>query len=200
MQILPNNGKGFQSAGTRATQSGGVICAVEDVSISVALFGGDAANSKQKSSSKNTAKKSLQDAGETNDESEMLPGKPPYALVPKSNVDVHQKLINALDELERNGGSHPIAGDIILAAFESANSKHNTEMITRSQINAHEEACDLASTRLDYSQREAVVMALYSNSPITLIHGPPGTGQYHSRVVADVPRGLATKHANHASL
>jgi hypothetical protein len=144
----------------------------------VALFGGDAGNSKHKFSAKKIAKKSITEAGENYDEPEMLPGKPPYALVPKSNVDVHQKLINALDELDGNGISHPVARDIIIAAFESENSKRNTEIMTHSQIDALEEACDLASTRLDYSQREAVIMALYSNSPITLIHGPPGTGQW----------------------
>ena len=56
------------------------------------------------------------------------------------------------------------------------NPKHNTE-ITRSRIDSLESESNLASSRLDYSQREAVVMALHSNSPIYLIHGPPGTGK-----------------------
>jgi len=30
---------------------------------------------------------------------------------------------------------------------------------------------------LDYSQREAVIFALHSDYPISLIHGPPGTGE-----------------------
>ena len=89
-------------------------------------------------------------------------------------------MIHALDELERNGVSHPVAGDIVLAAFEPGNSKHNNETMTRSKIDALDEECGLRSTRLDYSQREAVVMALHSNSPITLIHGPPGTGIVHT--------------------
>ena len=175
VQILPNNGRGFQSK-KHSTCTGGVICAVDDVSISVALFGGDSGSKPQTCSAKNTAKKSSTDTEDANCDSEMLAGDPPYALVPKSNVDVHKKLINALDELERNDIYHPIAGDIISSAFEPENSKNNTEKMTRSKIVAFEEECDLASTRLDYSQREAVIMALYSNSPITLIHGPPGTG------------------------
>ncbi len=181
VQILPNNGKGFQPR-KHSTCTGGVICALNDVSIFVALFGGDSGSRPQTCSAKNKAKKSSTDTEDANCDSEMLEGDPPYALVPNSNVDVHKKLINALDELERDGFHHPIAGDIILAAFESENSKLNAEEMTRSKIDALEEECDLASTRLDYSQREAVVMALYSNSPITLVHGPPGTGRSASNV------------------
>ena len=111
----------------------------------------------------------------------MFGGKPPYALIPKSNIEVHQKMIFALDELEKHGVSHPVAGDIIMAAFEPTNPKYNTE-ITRSRIDALESECILASSRLDYSQKEAVVMALHSNSPIYLIHGPPGTGKNYAAV------------------
>jgi hypothetical protein len=176
VQILPNNGKGFQS-GAKSRHSGGVICAVDNVSISVALFGGDAASRRQQSSVKKQGKKaSKEDDEPRDDDGEMLGGKPPYALIPKSNIEVHQKMIFALDELEKHGVSHPIAGDIIMAAFEPNSPKHNTE-ITRSRIDALESECDLSSSRLDYSQKEAVVMALHSNSPIYLIHGPPGTGK-----------------------
>lgn len=176
VQILPNNGKGFQH-GKQSTRTGGVICAMDDTSVSVALFGGESGSSHHKSSSKNViGKKSSTGTEDTDYDSEILAGNPPYSLVPKSNVDLHQKMIHALDELERNGVSHPVAGDIVLAAFEPGNSKHNNETMTRSKIDALDEECGLRSTRLDYSQREAVVMALHSNSPITLIHGPPGTG------------------------
>lgn len=181
VQILPNNGKGFQS-GKQSRRTGGVICAVDDVSISVALFGGDAENRQKQSSAKKTGKKTNKEVGELNDDSEMLEGSPPYALVPKSNVEVHLKMVKALDELERHGFSHPIAGDVVASAFEPNNQNQNNNEMTRSQIDAFEEECDLASTRLDYSQREAVVMALYSKSPITLIHGPPGTGRQSSHL------------------
>eukprot|EP00584_Thalassiosira_punctigera_P027783 CAMPEP_0172578402 /NCGR_PEP_ID=MMETSP1067-20121228/138716_1 /TAXON_ID=265564 ORGANISM="Thalassiosira punctigera, Strain Tpunct2005C2" /NCGR_SAMPLE_ID=MMETSP1067 /ASSEMBLY_ACC=CAM_ASM_000444 /LENGTH=1025 /DNA_ID=CAMNT_0013371095 /DNA_START=72 /DNA_END=3146 /DNA_ORIENTATION=- len=179
VKILPNNGKGSQR-GKKSKHSGGVICAVDDVSVSVALFGGDVGSTKNQSSSGNdSTKKQGKKTGteeDPPDDGEMPWGNPPYALIPKSNVDVHQKMISALDDLERHGVSHPVAGDIIMAAFEPNNPKHNTEM-TRSRIEALESECNLAATRLDYSQREAVVMALHSNSPITLIHGPPGTGK-----------------------
>jgi len=179
VKILPNNGKGSQS-GKKSKHAGGVICAVDDVSVSVALFGGDGGSRRQQSSSgkdssKKQGKKSNKEE-DPDDDGDMLRGNPPYSLIPKSSVEVHQKIISALDELERHGVSHPIAGGIIMAAFEPNNPKHDTEM-TRSRIEALESECNLASTKLDHSQREAVVMALHSNSPISLIHGPPGTGK-----------------------
>ena len=181
VQILPNNGKGFQD-GKKCKHAGGVICAVDNVSISVALFGGDADSRRQQSSVKKQGKKiNKEDDEPYDDDGDMFGGKPPYALIPKSNIDVHQKMIFALDELEKYGVSHPVAGDIIMAAFEPANPKYNTE-ITRSRIDALESECILASSRLDYSQKEAVVMALHSNSPIYIIHGPPGTGKNYMQM------------------
>ena len=91
-------------------------------------------------------------------------------MIPKSNVEVHNKMISALDQLEKYGINHPIAGEIIMAAFEHDNPNHVAE-ITRSKIEALESEFNLSSSKLDYSQREAVVMALASNSPISLIHG-----------------------------
>mmetsp|Transcript_20073 Transcript_20073/g.43547 ORF Transcript_20073/g.43547 Transcript_20073/m.43547 type:complete len:1062 (+) Transcript_20073:135-3320(+) len=177
VQILPNNGKGFQS-GKKSKHAGGVICAVDDVSVSVALSGGDGGR-QQSSSGKGSSKKQekkMNKEESLDDDGEMLGGNPPYALIPKSNVEVHRKMVIALDELEKHGVSHPVAGDIVMAAFEPNNPKHNTEM-TRARIEAVEGECNLASSKLDNSQREAVVMALDSNSPINLIHGPPGTGK-----------------------
>lgn len=162
VQILPNNGKGFQG-GKKSRHIGGVVCALDDVSISVALFGG---NSKQSTA----AKKGKMAGSKEIDEPEMLGGNPPYALIPKSNIEVHQKMIAALDDLDQFGVDHPVAGSIVMAAFEPNNPMHNTKM-TRSRIESLELECNLESSKLDYSQREAVVMALHSNSPIYLIHG-----------------------------
>lgn len=182
VQILPNNGKGFQG-GKKSKHAGGVICAVDNVSISVALYGGNADSRKQQSSDKKQGKKACKEDDEPyDDDGEMLGGNPPYALIPKSNIEVHEKMILALDELAAHGVSHPVAGDIVMAAFESDNPKHNTE-ITRSRIEALESEYNLSSSRLDYSQREAVVMALHSNSPIYLIHGPPGTGKISKQML-----------------
>lgn len=182
VNILPNNGKGFQNGKkSKPKHVGGVICAVGDTSVSVALFGGDVRNKKQQSSGKDSAQKQgkkIRKEEEPDDDGEMLGGNPPYALIPKSSVDVHHKMISALEELERHGVNHPVAGGIVMAAFEPDNPEHKTNIeLTRQRIETLESEYNLASTRLDYSQREAVVMALHSNSPISLIHGPPGTGK-----------------------
>ena len=181
VQILPNNGKGARTTDKKSKHAGGVICAVDDVSISVALSSNNVSNNKKQSSgkdsNKNQGKKSKKEViPDDDDEGDMLRGNAPYALIPRSNVEVHQKMVSALDQLERFGVDHPIAGDIVMAAFEPNNPKHNIEL-TRSRIETLEDECNLKSTRLDYSQREAVVVALHSNSPISLIHGPPGTGK-----------------------
>lgn len=177
VQILPNNGKGFQKKASK----GGVISAVDDMSISVALFNADS-NRKQSSSDKSRSqtkkiqgKKNREDDDYVDDE--MLGGNAPYSLIPQSNIEVHNKMLAALDQLAKHGVNHPIAGAIIMEAFETNNPKHNTEM-SRSRIETLESECGLASSKLDYSQKEAIVMALYSKSPISLIHGPPGTGRY----------------------
>ena len=57
VQILPNNGKGFQSGGKKSKAVSGVICAVDDISISVALFSTDNNNVSKDSSSKKQDKK-----------------------------------------------------------------------------------------------------------------------------------------------
>ena len=173
VQILPNNGKGFQG-GKKSRHIGGVVCALDDVSISVALFGEDAgSNSKQSTAAKKGKKagsKLIDEPPHDDGDGEMLGGNPPYALIPKSNIEVHQKMIAALDDLDQYGVDHPVAGSIVMAAFEQNNPMHNTKM-TRSRIESLELECNLESSKLDYSQREAVVMALHSNSPIYLIHG-----------------------------
>ena len=176
VQILPNNGRGFKVT-KKSKAAGGVICACDDVSISVALFGADnnkVQQSKGSSKKKQEKKKDVDDNNE--DEEDMLRGNPPYAMIPKSNIEVHNKMISSLDQLAKQGIRHPVAGDVVLAAFEPNTSKRNVEL-TSSRIETLESDLDLKSTKLDYSQRQAVVMALHSNSPINLIHGPPGTGK-----------------------
>ena len=178
VQILPNNGKGFQSGGKKSKAVSGVICAVDDISISVALFSTDNNNNNNNGSKKDGTskkqdkkkKKSIQHEVVDLDDNDFIGGSPPYAMIPKSNVEVHNKMISALDQLEKYGINHPIAGEIIMAAFEHDNPNHVAE-ITRSKIEALESEFNLSSSKLDYSQREAVVMALASNSPISLIHG-----------------------------
>jgi hypothetical protein len=92
-------------------------------------------------------------------------------------VEVHQKMVSALDELERHGVNHPIAGNIIISAFEPNNCPTGDSFeMSKERLEELEKEFNLAATKLDYSQKEAVLFALSSNSPISLIHGPPGTG------------------------
>ena len=75
-------------------------------------------------------------------------------------------------------GHQLIAGDIILSAFEPNNAPIGADgEMSSARLEELEKECNLASTKLDYSQKEAVVFALNSNAPIGLIHGPPGTGE-----------------------
>ena len=173
VNILPNNGKGHRSGGKSkhvGKHAGGVISAVGEFSVTVALSGGDAGSKKQSLIGKDSIKKEGKKVSKEEipgDNGEMLGGNPPYALIPKSSVEVHRKIVTSLDQLDV---SHPIAGDIIMAAFEPDKSRYNTE-ISRSSIEALESKMDLASTKLDFSQREAVALALGGGSPIHLIHG-----------------------------
>ncbi|KAL3798381.1 hypothetical protein HJC23_005034 [Cyclotella cryptica] len=170
VEILPKNG--HRGHGTKTKRVGGVVCAVDDFSISVALADKKRQISAGKNASNSTKKVDYEDVDE---DSDMLGGPPPYTLVPRSGVEIHQKIVSALEELGRYGTNHPIAGDIILSAFDS--SKRYDNNFSRSEIDELQKECNLASTKLDYSQREAVIFALHSDYPISLIHGPPGTGK-----------------------
>eukprot|EP00956_Cyclotella_meneghiniana_P023782 scaffold46891_cov23-Cyclotella_meneghiniana.AAC.1 len=183
IEILPKNGKGSRSSNTKAKRVGGVVCAVDDHSISIALEDrkqrhnpNNNSNNIGKQSSKKSSENEQQDLDE---ESDMLGGSPPYTLVPRSGVEVHQKMIASLDELEKYGVHHPVAGDVILSAFEPSHIPigADTDLMTEARMDELEKEYNLANTKLDYSQKEAVVFALDSQYPISLIHGPPGTGK-----------------------
>ena len=165
--ILAKNGKGsqLQSLSKKSKSIGGVICTVCDFSISVALFGDS--KQKQQPGAKDTTPDTV------DDDLEMLGGPPPYSIVPKSSADVHRKMVLALDNLEREGVNHPIAREIIAAAFDPNNPKYNVDL-PRDRVEALESEYNLDSSTLDYSQKEAIIFALSSGCPINLIHGPPG--------------------------
>ena len=132
---------------------GGVISTVTETSITIALFG------------KRTA-----DSGDKNDEDEEdnFLGAPPLAVIAKSSVEVHRKLINALDQLQTYGTDHPVAGSVVRALFGKSKSFPECKLIPIETFN----------NDLDASQIEAISFALNSRErPISLIHGPPGTGK-----------------------
>ncbi|KAL7436987.1 hypothetical protein ACHAXM_005409 [Skeletonema potamos] len=163
--VLAKNGKLSQ---IQTSKVGGVICASDDGSISVALFGD---SKHQRTGGAKDKNKDVDDDGE------ILGGPPPYSIVPKSSAEVHRKMVLTLDNLEREGVNHSIAREIITAAFDTSNPKYRLDPPPSSRIEALESEYNLDSTNLDYSQKEAIILALSSNCPISLIHGPPGTGK-----------------------
>ena len=133
---------------------GGVICAITETSIAIALFG-----------KKTVVSKNDENNGEEDDS---VLGPPPLAVIPKSSVEVHRKLVKALGELERQGSDHPIAGNVVSALFGPPKSFAKCPPTTIEPFNSN----------LDASQLEAISFALNSGDrPISLIHGPPGTGK-----------------------
>ena len=187
VQVFPNNGRRERSGG-KSRQVGGVICAADDVGISVALFGGGKHGppTSGNDSTKKRGKKSRTEherGAEDGEEGDVLGGRPPYALLPAASVAVHDKMRAALDALARHGVAHPVAGAIVRAAFAPPPPARATETTTalnadaaRARADAGAEPGRRAATRLNAGQREAVAMALRVTSPVTLIHGPPGTG------------------------
>ena len=177
IEILPKN-----TAKGKSPRASGVVCTVDDYSISIAL----SEKKRQPTSfNKQSSKKkdAVQFVNSCEEDDEDLLGAGPYTLIPRSGVEVHKKMVMALDELEKHGVDHPIAGEVISAAFgaskhvQSGSILHGDDGMTKERIEELERECHLELTKLDYSQKEAVVFALNSKCPISLIHGPPGTGE-----------------------
>jgi hypothetical protein len=120
---------------------GGVISQVTETSLSVALF------------------------DDMESDSEYLV--PPLSVLPKSSIEIHKKLMLALDDLEKQGTNHPVAGRVIRAAFELSDAD---------TISSVSNPILSFSEQLNESQLEAISFALTENRPVSLIHGPPGTG------------------------
>mmetsp|Transcript_2872 Transcript_2872/g.7593 ORF Transcript_2872/g.7593 Transcript_2872/m.7593 type:complete len:378 (-) Transcript_2872:125-1258(-) len=207
-------GKGRKPPGGRRQPPGGVICAVTESAISVALFdganrgrgrnGGSSAPPSKFGDGKKGGKagppERLDNDGNGDGDDEIVPGlSPPLTLIPRSSAEVHRKMKSALDNLAREGVGHPVSGRVIQAAFTAlplatdpkvggragrADASHTQEEVEGKE----EEPLD---PTLDATQRSAVAFALGSPSsssacsrshhvndrPISLIHGPPGTGK-----------------------
>ena len=121
------------------SKRGGVICTVTETYMEIAM---------------SESNKDTDDEG--------LDG--PLSVVPRSSVDVHNKLNKALENLEKQGVNDAISGKVITRCFQK-------EMIaypTPPQITP-------LNSNLDSSQIEAISFAL--SSTVSLIHGPPGTGK-----------------------
>ena len=139
---------------------GGVISAVCDTSISIALF----QNNSQKAKNKSTDTKGREDDDDDNDDGL---GVPPLTIVPRSSVEVHRKMLLALETLDKKCVDHPIAGRIIHAMFHADDMPPAVKLPIKQPFNSN----------LDESQLDAISFALQDDRPISLIHGPPGTGK-----------------------
>lgn len=222
----------------RGNNRGGVISQVTETSISIALYENNNShhyqqynnsNDKQpqQKKSKLKGKKTKENANkdtDMDDHMKELSGGG-WILVPKSSIQVHKKLLNALDQLKKFGANHDIAGRIIANVFQedhdhevdpgnesrsgatSIRSRH-VDSIGDGDGDSDGEDTDEArdgdhwkqtessfswkpfNQNLDTSQKEAIQHALNINHasassssnyqhqhPITLIHGPPGTGK-----------------------
>ena len=155
----------LNEASSSGRNKGGVVSAVTDISISVSLF----ENNKRGGGrvDKKTSKGNGTIFSSGDDESDLV-GAGPLSLVPRSSAEVHKKLVKSLDRLEKEGADHPYAGRVIRDIFHGEKGqKVPTPNIEITPFNQN----------LDSSQIDAIRFALFGNQPVSLIHGPPGTGK-----------------------
>jgi ATP-dependent RNA/DNA helicase IGHMBP2 len=144
------------SSGDNNNTIGGVVCEVTETSLSIALF------SSQKGSSA---------------EPEAFFDAPPFAIIPRSNVQVHNKMMKALADLQKMGSHHPVAGKVVEALFRkleihNKNEVDGTIIIAKATEKEPTTIIQPFNPRLDASQLEAISFALSSKRPVALIHGP----------------------------
>lgn len=175
------------SSEKKRKKSGGVVSAVTDTMISIALYGNQNhkmnhnSNQKESSNNKSTTSTTTNDQ-QQEEETQLLLGSPPLIVVPKSSVEVHKKMVHVLNQLQDEGLDHPFAGSVIRSVFDPSAA---TIGMKSSSISSDDSAdvCDNTmpsfcpfNPNLDESQIEAIKFCLEGQQPISLIHGPPGTG------------------------
>lgn len=148
----------------------GVVCKVTEHAISVALSSSQVGTNnghgtKTYGGDQSKKRGGKPDEDETDEDSPL--GAPPLSLIPKSSLEVHKKLMQALDELEKHGVNHPIAGKVIHALFDAG-------LASQTSTTRPFEGRD--DSTLDPTQQEAIEFCL-EGRPLALIHGPPGTGK-----------------------
>jgi len=182
---------------------GGVVCQVTETSVSVALFGGKGGGDCHRRNNGNKNSKSGKKKNDDDDDDDDAIGfdaPPPYALVPRSSVQVHAKMVAALDELGKYGPDHEVSGRVVRALFDPSSSvvhassrtkaKKDSNDGTDNNNNNNNSGGDRSpfNPNLDESQVEAIAFCLESagasatttttpSIPVSLVHGPPGTGK-----------------------
>jgi len=170
----------------------GVISVITEEIISIVLS--DSINS-----SKNNNFDSQQDDEDDEDNFFNKKQSQKYSILPQSSVAVHRKYLQSLDELEKYGKDHLVAGSIIQQIFEPKTYPpyimDDNKSNNMTPFNPH----------LDSSQLEAIRFVLFGNSSVALIHGPPGTGKtttvaelihqavhiHHKKVLVTAPSNIA---------
>lgn len=125
-----------------------------DTTISIALFdnhqhlsntsnqNNSSSNEKGKQKSKKNSSSSSKNSEDPAEDATDLVGAG-WILVPRSSIQVHQKLLNILDRLGKSGVNHEYAGRVIASIFENidadadADAHKNTEETTNDAANTN---------------------------------------------------------------
>ncbi|VEU42681.1 unnamed protein product [Pseudo-nitzschia multistriata] len=172
---------------------GGVVCAVSETSVSVALSDRrppDGKKPKKQSGSGKNNRKNDDSSNDGNGDETSLLESIPLALVPRGSAEVHKKLVAALDRLERHGEGHLIAGPVVRAVFSPPSGEGPSP--NRKSNPSPKPAPRCFHPGLDASQREAIAFALDPDRRVALVHGPPGTGK--TTTVAELVRQAVHHH------
>eukprot|EP00977_Amphora_coffeiformis_P006232 scaffold1341_cov178-Amphora_coffeaeformis.AAC.9 len=185
----------LRSAGNKKVTQG-VISQVTDTSLAFAISNsGD--NGNKKGTKANPKKKSgKQDSQDDEvDDSENPYGEPPFTLVPSSSVEVHRKMVVALNTLAHDGAGHAVAGPVVQALFDPFSlqqQSHNNTAESSYPESTETFRQRLSNPHLDDSQVEAIQFALQPHRVVSLIHGPPGTGK--TTTVVELIRQAVRQH------
>lgn len=128
---------------------GGVISALTDSAVSISLFSkGDGPSNNNTQSDE--------------EETRILGGSPPFSVIPRSSIAVHRKMTDALQELERHGLDHPVAGSVLRAVFDPSSSANTPIPLSERNFVPF-------NANLDDSQLDAINFALNGQRSISLI-------------------------------
>ncbi|KAI2491394.1 hypothetical protein MHU86_23183 [Fragilaria crotonensis] len=148
---------------------GGVVSQVDETFISIALFGKTHANNDATTKTSTTS----------GEEETTILGSPPFSIVPKSSAEVHNKMMQALTDLERHGASHALYGNVVQAIFSGQQYcvPGSTSSSTAGAPQSTIATTNPYNPNLDESQLDAIAFSLHPDRHVSLIHGPPGTGK-----------------------